>query len=53
MFLVKKYLFLIMVSVVNGSLYSQVNLIDSLKHALKNAAHKTPRCNLLNALIDA
>ena len=53
MFLVKKYLFLIMVSVVNGSLYSQVNLIDSLKHALNNAAHNTPRCNLLNALINA
>lgn len=42
-----------MVGVVNGSLYSQVNLIDSLKHALKNATHNTPRCNLLNAQIDA
>ena len=28
-----------MVSVFNGSLYSQINLIDSLKHALKNVTY--------------
>jgi tetratricopeptide (TPR) repeat protein len=53
MFLVKKYLYLILFCALNGSVYSQVNLVDSLKHALKNAAHDTTRCSVLNLIIEA